>query len=190
MKTAATGTSVQPHALQPLRLTATHDNLGAEAFGEFQYPTPPLAVFDEDVISHYQQFLAQRRAERPTDEYREPTPQEWDDFQEDFDKRRVELGSCGRPYGTPCQHEHACIRCPMLSINPKMLPRLDELEEDLVARRKRAVQEDWRGEIEGLDLTLTFLRSKREQARRFQRTGPVSLGIPVIPHQNPQVTDK
>ncbi|MEV8102737.1 MULTISPECIES: hypothetical protein [unclassified Streptomyces] len=43
MKTAATGTSVQPHALQPLRLTATHDNLGAEAFGEFQYPTPPLS---------------------------------------------------------------------------------------------------------------------------------------------------
>lgn len=29
-------------------------------------------------------------------------------------------------------HEHACIRCPMLSINPKMLPRLDELEADLV----------------------------------------------------------
>ncbi|MFE7112044.1 hypothetical protein ACFU98_31090 [Streptomyces sp. NPDC057575] len=25
---------------------------------------------------------------------------------EHFDKRRVELGSCGRPYGTPCPHEH------------------------------------------------------------------------------------
>ncbi|MFC9033698.1 recombinase [Streptomyces arboris] len=77
----------------------------------------------------------------------------------------------------------------MLSINPKVLPRLDELEEDLVARRERAVEEGWQGEIEGLDLTLTFLRSKREQARRFQRTGPVSLGLPVIPHQNPQVKD-
>ena len=24
-----------------------------------------------------------------------------------FDKRKVELGNCGRPYGTPCPHEHA-----------------------------------------------------------------------------------
>ena len=77
----------------------------------------------------------------------------------------------------------------MLSINPKMLPRLDELEEDLIARRQRAVQEDWRGEIEGLDLTLTFLRSKREQARRFQRSGPVSLGMPVIPLQRPHAPE-
>ncbi|MDQ8705398.1 recombinase [Streptomyces sp. LHD-70] len=77
----------------------------------------------------------------------------------------------------------------MPSINPKMLPRLDELEEDLLARRERAVAEDWRGEIDGLDLTLTFLRSKREQARRFERTGPVSLGLPTVPHQNPQLTE-
>lgn len=76
----------------------------------------------------------------------------------------------------------------MLSINPKMLPRLAELEEDLLARRQRAVTEDWRGEIDGLDLTLTFLRSKREQARRFERNSPVSLGLPVVPHQKHHVT--
>jgi len=99
-----------------------------QAFGRFQYPTPPLAVFDEDVIAHYTEFLDRRRAKRPQTEYRRPTDEEWSDFQEHFDKRKVELGSCGRPYGTPCAHEHACIRCPMLSINPKMLPRLDELE--------------------------------------------------------------
>ncbi|MGR7003165.1 hypothetical protein ACU686_42975 [Yinghuangia aomiensis] len=60
-----------------------------------------VAVFDEDVISHYQQFLASRRSERPQTEYRDPTTQEWSDFQDHFDKRRVELGSCGCPYGTP-----------------------------------------------------------------------------------------
>lgn len=27
---------------------------------------------------------------------------------EHFDKRKVEFGSCARPYGTCCQHEHAC----------------------------------------------------------------------------------
>lgn len=73
-----------------------------------------------------------------------------------------------------------------ISINPKMLSRLNELEKDLLARRERAVAEDWRGEIDGLDLT--FLRSKREQARRFARSCLVSLGLPAVPHQKPQVT--
>lgn len=70
----------------------------------------------------------------PPTEYRRPTDEERSDFQEHVDKRKVQLGSCGRPCGTPCAHEHACIRCPMLSIRPKMLPRLDELEADLLAR--------------------------------------------------------
>lgn len=39
--------------------------------------------------------------------------------------------------------EHACIRCPMLSINSKTLPHLDELEEDLVTRRRGAIDEKW-----------------------------------------------
>jgi hypothetical protein len=30
------------------------------------------------------------------------------------------------------------LRCPTLNINPKMLPRLDEIEDDLLARRARA----------------------------------------------------
>jgi hypothetical protein len=34
------------------------------------------------------------------------------------------MGGCARSFGTPCQHEHACLRCPMLNVNPKMLPRL------------------------------------------------------------------
>ena len=64
------------------------------------------AVYEEDVVRHYQEFLDRRRARRPEGEYRQPTPEEWDDFTGHFDKRKVELGSCGRPYGTPCQHEH------------------------------------------------------------------------------------
>jgi hypothetical protein len=46
----------------------------------------------------------------------------------------------------------------MLNINPKMLPRLGELEADLLARRARAEHEAWLGEVEGIDLTLIFLR--------------------------------
>jgi hypothetical protein len=64
----------------------------------------------------------------------------------------------------------------MLTLNPKMLPRLDELETDLVQRRDHATANGWKSEIEGIDLTPTFLRSKRTQTRRS-----VSLGLPVIP---------
>ncbi|MEU2619687.1 hypothetical protein ABZ642_16400 [Streptomyces sp. NPDC007157] len=48
----------------------------------------------------------------------------------------------------------------MLSVNPTMLPRLDELEDDLVARRQHALAQGPQGEVEGTELTLTFLRSK------------------------------
>ncbi len=70
----------------------------------------------------------------------------------------------------------------MININPKMLPRLDQIEADLQGRRSRAGQEGWLGEIEGIDLTLTFLRQKRDQARRLARIAPTDLGMPgVIP---------
>lgn len=68
----------------------------------------------------------------------------------------------------------------MLAINPKMLSRLDEIKEDLLARRARAEREAWLGEVEGIDLTLTYLRQKREEAERLARVAPVDLGIPVI----------
>ncbi|MEV5535218.1 recombinase [Saccharopolyspora shandongensis] len=68
----------------------------------------------------------------------------------------------------------------MLALHPKMLPRLDEIEEDLLARRTRAEYEAWLGEVEGIDLTLTFLRQKREETKRLARVAPVDLGLPTI----------
>ncbi|HEX8858342.1 MAG TPA: site-specific integrase [Actinomycetes bacterium] len=181
-----------PHDFRRLFATELVNNglpihIGAALLGHLNVQTTRgyVAVFDEDIIAHYQQFLDRRRAQRPAREYRNPTGDEWVEFEEHFDKRKVELGSCGRPYGTPCAHEHACIRCPMLSLNPKMLGRLDELEGDLQARRQRALGEGWRGEVEGIDLTLTFLRSKRDQARRAAARGPVSLGMPALPPRRP-----
>jgi hypothetical protein len=68
----------------------------------------------------------------------------------------------------------------MLAINPKMLPRLDEIEDNLLARRARAEHESWLGEVEGINLTLTYLRQKRDETNRLARIAPVELGIPVI----------
>lgn len=182
--------SFAPHDFRRLLATEMVNNglpihIGAALLGHMDIRTTRgyVAVFDEDVVRHYQEFIERRRQQRPQEEYRKPDDDEWSEFQEHFDKRRVELGSCGRPYGTGCTHEHACIRCPMLSVDPKMLPRLDEIEQDLVDRRARAVAEGWRGEIDGIDLTLTFLRGKLAQAQRTAaagRPGPTDLGIPAV----------
>jgi integrase len=155
-------------------------HIGAALLGHLDIRTTRgyVAVFDEDVVRHSMEYFGRRRALRPADEYRLVTDQEWSEFEEHFDKRKVELGSCARPYGTPCQHEHACIRCPMLHVNPKMLARIDELEADLLARRERALAEQWAGEIDGIDLTLSFLRAKRDEAQRLARRPTVDLGIP------------
>ncbi|WP_330279066.1 recombinase [Streptomyces sp. NBC_00569] len=45
-------------------------------------------------------------------------------------------------------------------------------------RRKRAEEEQRLGEIEGINLTLTFLRTKQAEAIRSQRRTTVDLGFP------------
>lgn len=153
-------------------------HIGAALLGHASLQTTRgyVAVFNDDLVRHYQAFLGRRRQLRPVHEYQPPSDKEWTEFEEHFDKRKVELGTCGRPYGTPCAHEHACIRCPVLQISPAMLPRLNEIEADLLVRRERAETQGWHGEIEGIDLTLSFLRSKRTHTQRFTRR--VQLGIP------------
>lgn len=176
-----------PHDFRRLFATDLVNNglpihIGAALLGHLNLQTTRgyVAVFNEDVVRHYQEYLQRRRGARPDDEYRNVTEKEWSEFEEHFDRRKVELGGCMRPYGTPCQHEHSCLRCPMLAINPKMLPRLDEIESDLLARRARAENEAWLGEVDGIDLTLTFLRQKRDQTRRLARVAPVDLGMPGV----------
>jgi hypothetical protein len=80
-----------------------------KAFGQLRYLTSPEAIFDEQLVRAYRAFLDQRRAQRPEPEYREPTDEEWREFQQHFQRRKLALGECGRPYGTPCKHEHACL---------------------------------------------------------------------------------
>jgi hypothetical protein len=60
-----------------------------------------------------------------------------------------------------------------------MLQRLNEIEADLFMRRSRAEAEGWLGEIEGIDLTLEFLRDKRNQAER----AATFVGLPAIRQQ-------
>jgi hypothetical protein len=174
-----------PHDFRRLFATDVVNNglpihIGAALLGHLNLETTRgyVAVFEEDLIRHYQAFLDHRRRTRPTEEYRQPNDTEWAEFEQHFDRRKVELGNCGRPYGTGCTHEHACLRCPMLHVEPDMLPRLDSIEDDLRQRRVRAEAEHWLGEIEGIDITLTRLAGKRDQAHRIAAHRPVPLGMP------------
>jgi hypothetical protein len=140
-----------------------------------------VTVLLEDAIRHYQAHLAGRRADRPAREYRAATATKWDEFEEHFDKRKIELGNCGRPYANPVRARtrlHPLPHAP--SVDPAIIERLDEINNDLITRRGLAETKGWLGELECIDLTLRFLRDKRADAQRLARRGPTSLGMPSL----------
>lgn len=134
------------------------------------------AIHDEETLRHFRSFLDRRRALRPLDDYLEPSEAEIREFHEHFKKRKVELGSCGRAYGTPCIHEHACIRCPVLRPDPAQRPRLEELIDGLEDRKVEAEEHGWLGELEGIEISLKAAQEKLSQMIR-----QVSLGMPAFP---------
>lgn len=135
-----------------------------------------VAVYEHDVIEHHRAFLARRRASRPSQEYREPTDSEWDEFLGHFAKRQLELGTCGRAYGTGCQHEHACIRCPMLRPDPTQQPRLEQIVASLAERLAEATERGWLGDVDGLTVSLDAAQHKLTAMRRTA----TNLGMPVL----------
>jgi hypothetical protein len=141
----------------------------------------PEAVYPDEVIQAHRAFLARRRAQRPTEEYRTPTDAEWDEFLGHFERRKVSVGLCGRAFATPCIHEHACIRCPMLWPDPAQRPRIAEIRDNLTARISEAEREGWLGEIEGLKVSLAGADDKLAQiVRRSNTTNQTDLGMPTF----------
>jgi integrase len=137
------------------------------------------AIYPEDVIKHHRAFIARRRALRPSQEYRELTAQEWDEFLAHFELRKVALGICARDYGTPCQHEHACVRCPLLRPDPAQRPRLEEIRANLEGRLTEAREQGWLGEVAAIEASLAAADQKLEamQALAASPTG-THLGMP------------
>ena len=137
-------------------------------------------AYPEEAIRGHRTFIAQRRSARPSEEYRSPTDAEWDEFLGHFEHRKLALGDCGRAYSTPCIHEHSCIRCPMLRIDPAQRQRLEEIRDNLRARIAEAEREGWSGEAEGLKVSLNAANNKLAQADLTQarRAEHVHLGIP------------
>jgi hypothetical protein len=121
------------------------------------------------VIRHYRQFVDQRRTQRPSEEYREPTDTEWQEFRDHFSLRKVALGRCDRPYGTPCQHESAWVRCPMLRMSLSQVPRLLEIECNTQERLEEAQRMQWLGEVANLRDSLRHIANKKRQAERLRQ---------------------
>jgi hypothetical protein len=138
------------------------------------------AVYPQEAISGHRAFIARRRQLRPSEEYRSPSDTEWEEFLGHFEHRKLALGDCGRAYATSCIHEHSCIRCPMLRIDPAQRHRLEEIRDNLLARINEAEREGWTGEAEGLKVSLDAANNKIAQAdlSAARRAEAVSLGIP------------
>lgn len=137
------------------------------------------AVYSEQVISGHQAFIAQRRALNPSVEQREITDAEWEEFQQHFVERKLSLGSCGRAWGTSCEHEHACVRCSLLRPDPDALPRLLDIRKNLRTRIDEAYDRGWLGEVEGLRVSLVAAEEKIERLERLKRNvASTNLGMP------------
>ena len=138
------------------------------------------AVYPEEAINGHRAFIARRRALRPSEEYRTPSDAEWDEFLGHFERRKLALGDCGRAYGASCIHEHSCVRCPLLRIDPDQRHRLRQIRDSLTARIAEAEREGWAGEAEGLKVSLAAAEAKLAQADGLiaRRAAATDLGIP------------
>jgi hypothetical protein len=143
------------------------------------------AVYPDEAITAHLAFIARRRKLRPTEEYRQPTDEEWQQFLGHFERRKVSVGTCGRAFSIPCIHEHACVRCSLLWPDPNQRARLTEIRDNLTARIAEAHREGWLGEVEGLQVSLAGAEDKLAQIeRRLNTTSeiPTDLGIPTLPN--------
>ncbi len=131
------------------------------------------AVYPDEAIQAHLSFLARRRSLRPSEEYRVPTDAEWTEFLGHFERRKVSIGTCARAFSTPCMHEHACVRCPMLWPDPNQRARLADIRDNLVDRIAEAEREGWLGEVEGLRVSLAGAQTKLTQIDA--RPHPVTL---------------
>jgi hypothetical protein len=91
----------------------------------------------------------------------------------------VALGICARDFGTPCVHEHACIRCPVLRPDPEQGPRLEEIRANLLDRLQEAKEQGWLGEIAAIEASLAAAKQKLAAMHDVtERHSTVHLGMP------------
>jgi hypothetical protein len=83
--------------------------------------------------------------------------------------------------GTPCAHENACVRCPLLRVDPAQRRRLEEIHANLLDRLQEAREQGWLGEVSAIETTLAAAGQKLQAIREAATRGStVSLGMPDV----------
>ncbi|MFH0180376.1 hypothetical protein ACIA6D_40615 [Streptomyces cacaoi] len=90
----------------------------------------------------------------------------------------LSIGTCARAYGTACIHEHACVRCSLLRLDPAQHGRLVEIQGNLLDLITEAEREGWLGEIEGLRVSLVGAQSRIDQIDSASGGMAINLGMP------------
>jgi hypothetical protein len=75
------------------------------------------AIYPEDV-THTPGVHHRRRAERPSEEYRDLTAREWDEFLAHFELRKAAPRNMRTRPPNPLRARNACVRCPLLRVDP------------------------------------------------------------------------
>lgn len=137
-----------------------------------------IASFTEESFAAYQAWVAGRRAQRPPDEYRPPTPDELAQVDPYLLDRKVQGGTCTRTFGQPCTHQHNCKRCPLVSLDPAARPDVDDQTADARARLAQAEANGWTAEAEGHRLDLDALAGKQAD---LDLRDAAATGLPLAP---------
>ena len=142
------------------------------------------AVYPDEAINAHRAFIARRRALRPSEEYRTPTDEEWDEFLGHFERRKVSIGDL-RPRVRHALHPRARLHpLPAAAARPRRnAHRLAEIRDNLAARIAEAEREGWLGEVEGLKVSLAGANDKLAQIDQLiaSRTTPSSSASPPSP---------
>ena len=76
----------------------------------------------------------------------------------------------------------ACVRCPLLRVDPAQMPRLEAIRANLADRLQEARDQGWLGEVAAIETTLAAAAQKLEAMRELTaRSTTVSLGMPGHP---------
>lgn len=79
----------------------------------------------------------------------------------------------------PLPARKACVRCPLLRVDPAQMPRLEEIHANLLDRLHEAKHQGWLGEVAAIETTMAAAAQKLE-AMRTARNTSVHLGMPQI----------
>ncbi|SFB63121.1 hypothetical protein SAMN05216266_13327 [Amycolatopsis marina] len=76
---------------------------------------------------------------------------------------------------------NACVRCPLLRVDPAQIPRVEEIHANLVDRLEEAKQQGWLGEVPAIETTMATAVRKLEAMRAMTTTEmSIHLGMPAF----------